>query len=165
MTLQNCINGATNPIENHSVFQYKLFQRIPSHCLHEPVRTNMLENDRRLNSSQLIPTRWGKTLSHHKYCVPAAHAQILKRMREILYTHFKSETSDLSYWFPPSSRGTSYLRKYGTDVKVLAIAYPIRYDWSMQNARRRAYKSGTSFNRQATYSKYCKRVLANSMRI
>ena len=34
--------------------------------------------------------------------------------------HFKSETSDLSYWFPPSSRGISYFRKYVTDEKVSA---------------------------------------------
>ena len=47
----------------------------------------------------------------------------------------------------------------------MQLTHPIRHDRSMQNARQRAYKSGTFFNRQATYSKYYKRVLANSMRI
>ena len=49
-----------------------------------------------------------------------------------------------------------------TEELMLPIHY-IKYGWGMQSVRRRAYESGTSFNRQTIYSKYCTRVLANSI--
>ena len=120
MTLLYGISGVTNSIENHSYsmilphcsIRYKLSQRTSSLSCFGSVKTNMLEKGRRSDSSQLIPTRWGKTLSryllrasdifkkHHR-CLQALHVQILKRMEKSLRDSCapKAKLPTLNFWF------------------------------------------------------------------
>ena len=65
---------------------------------------------------------------------------------------FKSETLNF--------RQLVTLIQQGYAEESMSPIHPIKY-----GCNRRAYKSGTSFNRQTLYSKYCKRVLANRVRI
>ena len=76
------------------------------------VKINMLEKGRRSDSSQFIPTRWGKTLScyllrapdifkkHHK-CLRVLRVQILKRKVKSLPDLYapKAKLPTLNCWF------------------------------------------------------------------
>ena len=61
---------------------------------------------------------------------------------------FKSETLNF--------RLLVTLIQQGYAKESMLPIHSIKYSWGMQSVRRRAYKSGTFFNCQTVYSKYCK---------